>query len=192
MVDRLDFILKKSQIALLEHTNSDDISSLTVALIFIVILVLIAISAVTIKHGSHPRYMVFIAAAIFLFLLYRLRMLKAANTTKLYSNYTSVDPNARKEYASALCQYLISGFEMKTVRARIVILFYAVLTPILPVSTYDFFYGFMTDKQFMLSLLVTLPLSYFIWKWWFSEDMNKFTYLKEDYDKYLKEISSTI
>lgn len=188
MVDRIDFILKKCQIALLQHTNSADISSLTIALIFIVLLVLIALAAVTIRQGSQSRYLVFIATTIFLFLFYRLKMSRAATANTVLVSYSSIDPNSRQDYATALCKYLISGFELKVARTKVVILFYTILTPVFLISAYDFFYGFMTERQLFFSVLVCLPLNWMLWRWWFSEDMAMYSNLKIDYQNLLREL----
>jgi|GEM_PF-3193230 len=189
MNDRIDFILKKCQFALLQHTDSEDISSLAVALIFIVLMVMIAVAAVTIKYGSQTRYLIFTVVTIFLFLFYRLKMSKAATANKLLASYSSIDPNSKMEYGKALSLYLVSGFELKITRTKVVMLFYTILTPLFMVSVSDFLYGVMTDKQLLVSLLISLPFSWLLWRWCFSEDLNNFTLLKEEHEKYLKEIS---
>ena len=184
----LDKIIQKAQIGILTHSDSDDVSSLTVCMLFIVILNLVARGAVTIRFGFHNKYIVFIAVTIILFLNYRIKMGKVTKENQVYAGYQKVDPSDKWKYAQGIVSYLQSGIGIKVIRVKVVSLFFMILVPLIMISTYEFCYGFMSTKKLLISLLIILPINYFIWRLYFSQEKADYIQLQREYQNLNKTI----
>ena len=177
----LDRILQKARTALYTYSDSGDISALTVCMLFIVILNLVAIGAVTIRFGFHNKYLVFILTMVILFLNYKFKMSKATTANQQFSNYKNIDPSDKLNYANGLLSYLESGIGIKVTRIKVVSLFFIILVPLFMISTYEFFYGFMPTRQLVISLAVIYPINYLLWKFYFSQEKADFQQLQREF-----------
>ena len=186
----LDKIIQKAHTGLFKHSDSGDISALTVCMLFVVILNLVAIGAVTIRFGFHNKYIIFILSMVLLFLNYRIRMGQATSINQKFASYKNIDPGDKMNYANGITSYLESGIGIKITRISVVSLFFIILVPLFMISTYEFCYGFMSTKQLVISLLVIYPINYLIWKLYFSQEKADFYQLQREYANLNKELTA--
>ena len=159
-------------------------------MLFVVILNLVAIGAVTIRFGFHNKYIIFILSMVLLFLNYRIRMGQATSINQKFASYKNIDPGDKMNYANGIMSYLESGIGIKITRISVVSLFFIILVPLFMISTYEFCYGFMSTKQLVISLLVIYPINYLIWKLYFSQEKADFYQLQREYANLNKELTA--
>ncbi len=188
MESEFDKVIQKAQTSLYQYSDSDDISALTVCMLFIVILCLVLIGAVTIRYGFHNKYLIFILLIVGLFVNYRLKMGAATTLNLSKANYKSIDPMDKKSFAMGILGYLSTGIGIKITRIKGVRLFFILLVPLVMICSYEFFYGFMTTQRLLVSMLVIYPINYFVWTAYFSEEKSEFQLLQDEYDRNYREV----
>ncbi len=188
MDNDFDKVIQKAQTGLYQYSDSDDISALTVCMLFIVILSLVIIGAVTIRYGFHNKYILFILLIVGLFVNYRLKMGAATALNLSKANYKSIDPMDKKTFAIGILEYLSTGIGIKITRIKGVSLFFKLLVPVFMICSYEFCYGFMTTQRLLVSLLIIYPINYFVWTAYFSEEKFEFQLLQDEYDRNYREV----
>ena len=171
----LDSTIREAHTALNSYSDSEDINAYTVCMLFIIILNLVVIGAITIKFGFHNRYVAFLATILIALIYYRWKMGQVTEKNLKDNSYTNIDPNDKRDYAIGLLRYLSSGFEVKIMRVSLVRTLYVLLTPLIAVGVYDFCFDTMSLKRLVISLGVLLPISYLMWNSFFKSDLEVFS-----------------
>jgi len=173
MIDSLEAIGKECKELTLAQKNSDEISSLTSALLLMGGLEIIALVALYIKEGYSSRILVFLSVLLVMFIFYKI-VLSKANKVVAAFDLGKTGNTDRSELRERL-SYLNAGMDVKRARIKAVTWFYIVVFPIFLLTVKRLFSAEEAASFSYWYLPLLFFISYAVWKCFFDEDVSQVT-----------------
>jgi len=171
MRDRLTKINEECSALLQADNNSDDINSLTYPLLFLGGIELIAIIVLYIKEGFSNDLMLYLAALLIMFLLYKLRLSSAsklAATVDINNLEGSDMDNLLSKFS-----YLEAGLHVKQEKVKSIKWFYIIVVPVFMLTMHQLFKEAVGGNYNFFAVPILFVISFIIWSWFFSSDIDK-------------------
>ena len=174
------------------HRNSDDISGYSSALIFMAGILIIALLVLFILEGYDYKMLIVVLVMFYLFMTYRIRIGSAAKELEKVNIDTPQDGSFNPENILLKVKYLNAGLNVKRARIKSVRQFYVFTTPLFLILMKEILHGPQTARFIFWSLIITLVLSYFVWRAFFASDNDALDIVNKRAETIAKEVNSKL
>ncbi len=162
--------------------NSEDISSYSTALIFKAGILIIALLVLFIIEGYNYKMLLSVAVLLILFMSYRITISSAARELDKIS-IDGIQDLSESEIILRKIEYLNAGLNVKRARVKSVTQFYTFTTPLFLIMMKEIVNGPQSSRFVFWAMIITLVLSYFIWKAFFVSDYDNLDLIKIQLDR---------
>lgn len=165
MKEQLTFIDEKCSAILRQQLNTDNMGSLTIAILLLSLLLLSSVLLSYYKFGFSLLILFSLLTLIGAFLNYKRKMNAAYLSNRIFADYNAVDSEDEIMYLHKKLNYLSTGISVKIQRINATQLFYCLVFPFYLMNVKVAFFGEQDSTQlylFLLALLMSSPVWFLI------------------------------
>jgi len=168
MKETLEILEEECSRLTLEHKNSEDIGTITAALLLLGGAELIAIIALYIRVGFSYTLLVFLVILLMMFLYYKLTL--SAADSKVESVTVSIDDLSKVDRVVSKLQYLDAGINMKASRIKSTKYFYIIIFPIFALTIQEILDGLIGASYTHWQVPFLFVASWITWTLYYRRD----------------------